>query len=96
MSPQTDAVASPACYVKNCSRPPAVVCERCGAQCCDHHTRRITIEHRDDPDEQPGKRMSLGRAPSHIQTYTLCLRCSTRPVELLDGKLLQRLPSSRE
>lgn len=92
MSQQTD---STACYVKSCGRPAVTECERCGARCCDQHVRHITLERRDDPDDLPGKRMSLRRIPSHIETYTLCLRCSTRPVELLDGKLLQRLPSSR-
>lgn len=93
MSPQAETLSSPACYVKSCDQPSTASCERCGSHCCDSHARHVTIERRDDPDEQPGKRMSLGRVPSHIQTYTLCVRCSTRPVELLDGKLLHRLSS---
>lgn len=96
MLPQAESLSSPACHVKSCGRLSAATCERCGAHCCEHHMRRVTIERRDDPEEQPGRRMSLGRAPSHVETYTLCTRCSTRPVELLDGKLLQRLPSSRD
>lgn len=96
MSPQAELPASAACHVKNCGKPSTTVCERCGVCCCDQHTRHITLERRDDPDELPGKRMSLARVPTHVETYILCTRCSTRPVELLDGKLLQYLPSSRD
>ena len=67
------------CHAKGCPSPAVAFCDRCGHPCCTQHARPITIKRRDDPGEMPGFRPALNRLPTRVETYTLCLRCSTKP-----------------
>lgn len=67
------------CHAKSCDLAAAYLCEACGRPCCLNHVRQLALERRDDPVEAPGYRAALGRVPSRIETYVLCLRCSTKP-----------------
>src|SRR5512146_937974 len=75
--PEADAQG---CHARECALPAVVACESCARLCCEDHVRRITIERREEPVEVRGSRGALGRVPTRTETYTLCPRCSTKPI----------------
>ena len=66
------------CHVKDCNELATETCERCGQPCCDEHVRHLSIERR---SEQQARSDALARIPTFVETYTLCIRCSTKPVQ---------------
>jgi hypothetical protein len=70
--------ADECCHVKDCEQIAAVVCEHCGHPCCLAHARRVAITFRDE--HRPPGMSASARLPIRTETYTLCLRCSTKPV----------------
>lgn len=67
------------CHAKGCPQIATEVCERCGHPCCPTHIRHISIMHRDERP-QPSVDASV-RLPTRVETYALCPRCSTKPVQ---------------
>ncbi len=72
------------CHVRECVCTAAVLCASCGRACCATHSRSISIERRAERRETRGHRWMLERTPTSIKTYTLCLRCSKRPLTLTE------------
>lgn len=66
------------CQVKDCGRMAVAVCEHCGHPCCLAHVRHVSITCR--ADRRPPGMSASARLPIRTETYTLCLRCSTKPV----------------
>ena len=66
------------CHVKGCTETATEICERCGQLCCSEHVRHLRIERR---SEQQAHTDALARIPTFVETYTLCVRCSTKPVQ---------------
>ena len=75
----SDAASHATCQNKGCALPAVYTCDRCGHLCCAEHVRHQTIERRVYPDES-GYRPVLERASSQFETYTLCIRCSSKPI----------------
>lgn len=67
------------CHIKTCPGVAIEVCERCSHAYCATHIRHITIMHRDEPLRSHME--ALNRLPTHVETYALCLRCSTKPIQ---------------
>ncbi len=77
MTAPADGLPAP-CHVKGCDAAATDLCERCGQPCCPQHVRHLRIERR---AEQRSRADALARIPTYIETYTLCIRCSTKPVQ---------------
>ena len=67
------------CHARDCDSLATATCERCGHPCCTQHMCHISIKRRDDPDDLRKSHHALARLPTHVETYTLCLRCSKKP-----------------
>jgi hypothetical protein len=74
-------IDGPPCHVKGCTEIATETCDRCGQLCCATHVRRLRIERREQPSDQRSRSDALARIPTRIETYTLCIRCSTKPVQ---------------
>jgi hypothetical protein len=68
------------CHVKGCLEPATATCDRCGQPCCAEHIKHLTIQRRALRTHQPNSTDVLARLPTYTETYTLCPRCSTKPV----------------
>lgn len=71
----------PLCHVKGCTEIATEACERCGQLCCPMHVRHLRIERREQRSEQRTSLDALARIPTRTEIYTLCIRCSTKPVQ---------------
>jgi hypothetical protein len=69
------------CHVKNCGQAATAYCMRCGHPCCAAHIHHVSITWREE-NRPPGTDATV-RLPIRTETYTLCLRCSTKPVPRL-------------
>jgi hypothetical protein len=78
MSEQID---RPPCHVKGCTEIATETCDRCGQMCCSAHVRHLRIERREQPSDQRTRLDALARIPTRTEVYTLCIRCSTKPVQ---------------
>jgi len=76
-NPESDALY---CHVKGCTELATATCDRCGQLCCEEHVRHISIERREQPTNQ-GRSDALARIPTRVEHYTLCIRCSSKPVQ---------------
>ncbi len=68
------------CHTKDCLELATQVCERCGQSYCSTHVRHLVIERREERSEYSQQLGALRRLPTYTESYTLCLRCSTKPV----------------
>lgn len=68
------------CHVNGCERPGEYVCDGCGKRCCAEHSRTVVVERRDYRPSVAGRREPLARIASHMESYRLCRRCSTKPI----------------
>jgi len=72
--------ASDTCYGKGCALPATTTCDRCGQRFCTAHCRQLVLKRRDDSSERPTHQGMLERLPMRTESYTLCVRCRTKPV----------------
>jgi hypothetical protein len=68
------------CHIKTCTQPATATCDRCGQPCCPAHLRHVTVERRVERTLNSSPLGQLARLPTRTESYTLCLRCSGKPV----------------
>lgn len=75
------------CHVTGCERPSEYACDSCGKSCCAEHCRTVVVERRDYRVSAARRQEPLARVASHMESYMLCGRCSTKPVSSNASKL---------
>lgn len=70
------------CHVRVCDRAAAVVCASCGRNYCASHSGVLSIERRAEGREARSHPWRLEHVPTYTEAFTLCLRCSKRPLLL--------------